>query len=609
MNRQKSGVTLPHFVFDGTGVSIRRYCTNIIESGLTMRKPSHVSYWINQTLPVQVALASALQQMSFLAVYLVVSPLLARTLKLDHDQSLQLISATLLASAIGSILQASGVLGVGARLFCPLQTTASTFATLFLAKSLGGFGAMFAAVAVAGLAQMLFAVLFQQFRSVFTVQVAGIAVMLMGLGLGFNGVKLVLESGETGQLSQRDGLLCFLTLGTMIFFNVWFNGYPRLISAFLGLAAGFLASGWSHAIPESDWLLLSETPLFYWPHPMNLGWRFDDRIISPGIVTGLFLALNGFGSLVAAQRFSDADWKRPDMAGVRRGLLAEGLTNVINSLLNGLPVTSSGGAVGLAAATGCVSRYLSYWLAGIMVLIAFMPRVIVFWEILPPAVMGGALLFLASFTTLAGMQVITSRLLDNRKILTVGIALVLGISYEPLRHLIQAAFPQTGHYLVFSGVGLGVLAAVISSALFRIRDHTRDRCRFAAVPASLEQVMAFLQIQGKRWGARSEVVHRAEYATGQAFEILLEHGLTAVSPGEMATVELETLFNEHTFTVVLYYPGPLLSLATHPPSHEQMLDSDDAVLLMAGYLLNRLADQVRVRRQGERSELRLVFND
>jgi hypothetical protein len=59
----------------------------------------------------------------------------------------------------------------------------------------------------------------------------------------------------------------------------------------------------------------------------------------------------------------------------------------------------------------------------------------------------------------------------------------------------------------------------------------------------------------------------------------------------------------------LDYSGTVLPLMTHPPSHEEMLRDEGAVLQMAGYLLHRLADQVRARHDGERCELRLIFND
>jgi len=573
-----------------------------------MRKPITILYGTDDKPPLQVSLILALQQMSFLGVYLVISPLFARELALDPNQSLQLVSATLLASGLGVLLQAAKVFGIGSGYFCPMQATSSTFAGLLLVKTHGGLSAVFGMVGVVGLAQMAFGWLFQRLRSVLTVQTAGLAVLLIGLGLGFYGIKMVLQI-ETGADWRQPALLCALTLGTMIIFNVWSSGYLRLFSAFLGLLAGFVGSCVMNLIPDDDWAVFHNAPLFYLPEPMHIGWSLDPQAVLPAIITGLFLALHGFGALVAAQRFNDSDWKRPDLQAVKQGIFAEGLTNVCNSLLNGLPVTSSGGAVSLAASTGCTSRHLAYWLAAIMVTIAFMPKAIVFWQILPLPVMGSALIFLATFTALSGLQVMASRLLDNRKTLALGIGLILGVSYEPILRPLHNTSPEALKTLMFSGVGLGVFTAVILSAIFQFRNHTREHRYFDALHSSLDDVIVFLEQQGKNWGARPEVVQRAEYATWQAFEILTDHGLLNQQGGNSDKIRLQTIFNEYTFTVILDYTGTVLPLMTHPPSHEEMLGNEDAVLQMAGYLLHRLADQVRTRHDGERCELRLLFND
>ena len=574
-----------------------------------MRKPEHIVYGTDEQPPLQILALLALQQLSFLGVYLVISPLLARQLGLNAEQSMQLISATLIASGLGVGLQTLRYYQIGSGYFCPLQATSSTFAGLALAKAHGGVGAVFGMVGIVGIAQIGFALLFQRLRSVFTVQVAGLAVLLIGLGLGSFGIKLVLEIDSTLMTATEQALLCLLTLGTMIMFNVWSSGYLRLFSAFLGLLVGFLASLYFGAIPQDAWHLLQDAPLFYLPKPMQLGWSITPQSILPAIATGLFLALHGFGALVAAQRFNDADWKRPDVNLIKQGLFAEGLTNVFNAFLNGLPLTSSGGAVSLAASTGCTSRYLAYALALLMVVMAFMPKAIVFWQLLPLPVMGSALIFLAAFTSLSGLQVIASRLLDNRKILALGIGLILGVSYERLQASPYLQSSETFQHLLFSGVSLGVFVAVVLSAVFQLRNHTRRRKSFDAQHSSIDDVIRFLELQGKSWGARYEVVHRAEYATWQAFEILTEHGLCDVTTANNDKIELETIFNEYTFTVILYYKGKALPISTHAPSHEAMLTDDDAVTQMAGYMLHRLADQVRSRHDGERCELRLLFND
>lgn len=48
------------------------------------------------------------------------------------------------------------------------------------------------------------------------------------------------------------------------------------------------------------------------------------------------------------------------MQGVSRGLVAEGLTNIAGSFINGVTQTPSGGAVGLTQASGITSRIVAF---------------------------------------------------------------------------------------------------------------------------------------------------------------------------------------------------------------------------------------------------------
>jgi NCS2 family nucleobase:cation symporter-2 len=346
------------------------------------------------------------------------------------------------------------------------------------------------------------------------------------------------------------------------------------------------------------------------PRLPAFGWRFDPGLIPPFIVVGLALSLHGFGALAAAQRFNDADWKRPDMNVVCRGIRAEGVANLFAALFNSLPLTSSGGAVGLAAATGCTSRIPAYWLGGTMILFAFIPKVIALWLLVPVPVIGASAIFLSAFTVLAGMQMIASRMLDNRKILAVGLALTFGLSHEPLRHFYDREVPASLHPISMSSVALGITVATLLSALFRIGARTRRRETFDAHHSSLDEVVEFLERQGRSWGARPGVVRRAEYATWQAFEILADHELAGRDESDATPIELETVFDEFTFTVIARYRGRAVAIDSRPPTHEEMIEDETAVLRMAGYLLRRLADRVQTwDDDAGRAELRLTFTD
>lgn len=566
-----------------------------------MRKPDNITYWINDKPPLHISVAMALQQLSFLSVYLVVSPYFARTLELDQQQSLQLISATLIASGFGVVLQTLRRFGIGSGLFCPLQATSSTSGAIVLAKASGGLGAVFGAVGIIGVSQILFSFIFHRFRSVFNIQVAGVAVLLIGLGLGHNGLVLILHPGD-GNLTMQEQWIAFLaTLGTMIIANVWFKGFVHLFSAFIGLATGLIACIAMADIPEETQTLIDHAAWFYLPKPSMGNWSLDYQLLPPVIMTGLFLALHGFGGLVAAQRFNNADWKRPEMDSVQRGIVAEGITNLMSSLLQGVPITSSGGAVSMAAATGCTSRYVAYWLGALSILLAFMPKFILFWTLLPDTLLGSAMVFLSCFTLMSGLQIITSRLLDNRKVLAIGLGVLLGISFEPHRTILLDNTPSWMEPFLLSGVSIGISVTLALTMLFRLGSSTRERRRFDACHTSQTVLSDFLEHQGKSWGAARELVQRSIYATWQVFELLTDYELFLRTTDGKEVVEVETISDEFKFCVVIRYEGMTVPLAVAPPTPEEMIENEIAVLQMAGYLIRQLADEVYTEFSSEKS--------
>lgn len=575
-----------------------------------MRKPDSIVFWLDDRPPWHVAFFVALQQISFLGVYLVISPLFAHAQHLDTSIYSRLMAATLIVSGIGVMLQAAGRAGVGSGYFCPLQVTSATFSVMTLASVAGGLELAFGMVGVLGFAQILFGELFRRARGVFSVEVAGVAVTLIGFGLGHVGLQLAIGFDTPRAMAEHDGLVAAVTLGTMILFNVWFSRHLRMFSAFLGLLVGFVVDWWLGGLTAQDIAQFERAALFGRPQLPALGWRFDPSLIPYFVVVGLALSLHGFGALAAAQRFNDADWKRPDVNSVCRGIRAEGLVNMIGAVFNALPVTSSGGAVGLAAATGCTSRLPAYWLGGMMIVCAFVPKVTALWLMIPVPVIGAAAIFLAAFTVLAGMQMIASRMLDNRKILAVGLGLICGLSHGALRSFYESNLPTFLQPITLSSVALGVAVATALSAVFRLGVRTRVREVFDASTATLEELCSVLDRQGRRWGARPEVVRRAEYATWQAFETLMDHQLVGREEGECRRIEVETAFDEFTFTVVAGYHGIALPIVQHPPTANEMIENESAVLRMAGFLLQRLADRVETRCDGHgRAELVLTFFD
>src|SRR3546814_11359858 len=95
-----------------------------------------------------------------------------------------------------------------------------------------------------------------------------------------------------------------------------------------------------------------------------------------------------------------------------------------------MPQSASGGAVGLAATSGSASRYLGYWVAAFLVITAFCSKLIILWLVVPGPVISALLLYLAAFLLMAGLKLVASRMLDDRRSLALGVGLIVGVSHR-----------------------------------------------------------------------------------------------------------------------------------------------------------------------------------
>lgn len=525
-----------------------------------MRRPDNIAFGVNDPLPPRLALGLALQQLAFLGALMVIPDIYARASGLpESDAFLNIASATLLVSALVIVLQVRALRYLGAGYYYPLQTTGAVLPGMYLVASLPGSGldAVFGMVWVVGLTQIGFSFVILRMRNVFTTEVSGVAVMLIGLGLGALGLQQMFGTSTYSQpLSGTSLLAGALALATMVGCNVWAKGLVKLLAPLTGLLVGMALS----LLPEQvqawqalPWLRLPQLPAF--------GWRFEAGAIVPYAVTGFALALTSMGTQTIVQRSADADWVRPHLRPLARGVRAEGVAHLFAALVNGLPLAASGGAVSLAAASGSASRYLGYWTAALLLLAALVPKLIGAWLLLPAPVMGALLLYLATFTTLSGLQLIASRMLDNRRVLAVGLGLVVGTGMSVIQPAIQKLWPALA-YVALSGLAAGVCVTVLMSSVFRLGIRQGTRKRFALASTTLDDITEFLESQGRLWGARHEPVRRAELVGWQVVEALTSHHLVA---GPLSEIEVETGFDEYIFTLIVRYRGGLLPLAKQPP--------------------------------------------
>jgi xanthine permease XanP len=118
------------------------------------------------------------------------------------------------------------------------------------------------------------------------------------------------------------------------------------------------------------------------------------------------------------------------MGSISGGILADACGVILSGSLGTMGQSTSSSNVGLAIASGAASRRVGFACGGLLVLLAFVPKLAEFYVIMPAAVMAALLLFTVSFMVLAGIQIMMSRLIDARKTFVISISLILGLSVD-----------------------------------------------------------------------------------------------------------------------------------------------------------------------------------
>jgi xanthine permease XanP len=387
-------------------------------------------------------------------------------------------------------------------------------------------------------------------------------------------------------VSQAEWWVAGITLVSMIVLNVWGKGTVRMLCALIGLAIGYVAAFATGLIDSQTFSALHATPWIGVPAVSSMSWSFDIALAAPFAIASIAAAMKAAGTITICQRMNDADWVRPDMTSVTRGVLADGAGSVIAGLAGSVGVNTSTPAVGLASATGVASRQVAYAAGAIFLLRSFLPMVTASLAVMPRPVIVAALLFAVSFIIINGMQVINSRLLDARRTLVIALSILAGVAVEVFP-TIAAVAPKGLAPIMGSSLVLSTLTALVLNLFFRIGVKKTVRLTLAGTEYESQRIEDFFQNESAKWGARPDVARRATFAVCQLVEVLVE------SFRRQGPIVIEASFDEFNFNVRVRYEGERLEFPERRPSDTQIRESEEGMRLLAGYMLRRNADRVR----------------
>lgn len=524
------------------------------------------------------------------------------------DRLHEMLSLGLVALAIGTLLQVRAGRHVGSGLLVPATFTAAYLGPCVDAMAAGGPSLVMGMLLFAGLFQIVLALALERLRPYLPPEIGGLAVLMIGFTLGLLGVRLImLSQGDATAvgLTGNPPWLGAVTLVAIVALGLWGRGRLRTYATLAGLFGAGVAAVLGGVVSPPDLLGEMLAGGIRVPVPSLRMPAFDVALAPEFAVSALVCSLRAIGDVVTAQRVEDADWVRPDLATVRGGVLADGAGTVVAGLL-GSPIglNTFSGSVGLAAAAGVTARRIGWAIAGWLFVIAVLPGASAMFLALPRPILGGVLLVSAAHIVLNGMLVVTSRMLDARRIQMIGLPMLFGLAYD----IVPEAFtvlPDWLQMVMRSSLMIAVFAALALNLLFRIGVGQTAAIALPADTLDGAALSDWVTLRGGAWGARPEVMHRVAHALTEIAEARDE--LMTAGGG----VRIELTFDEYRVDLRIDYDGRPLALAVATPLDQadlETVDLDGMGVRLRAALIRGLADRVDVRLSGPgRQQVRMRF--
>jgi NCS2 family nucleobase:cation symporter-2 len=567
-----------------------------------VKRPPNLTYAVDDEPPLLTNLLLGLQHVFLITISLIFPVVIVRSIGGTPQEAEFMVSMSMLAAGVGTVLHALNRRGIGSGYLCPSLCGPSFLSASLLAANVAGLHLLFGMTSVAGLFEVLLSRWIHRLRVLFPPEVTGLVVAMVGISVIPTALTNFMGRNATDAVTEMPELLvAFVTLGTMVGISVWSRGKLRLYSVLVGMTIGYLASIPLGILTVDHLALFAEAPLAAVPHLDYFGWSFDVPLLLPFMIAKTCSTLKTIGDITTCQKINDADWRRTDMMNVGQGILADGLSAVFGGLVGTMGQSTSSSNIGLSIGTGATSRRIAFAIGGILVFLAFLPKLAMVFVVMPEPVMGATLIYSVSFMIIAGFQIIMSRMLDARRTFLVGIPLIMGLSVDALPGLYDDV-PTILSPIFSSSLSLAAVLVVILNLIFRIGIAKRQRLVLKPGVDDADSIFNFMERQGAAWGARREVIYRAISATNELFEAV---GPTGLAEGD---IDVEVSFDELNLDVVARYRGEPPALPSTRPAEEELLREGPSATGLAGFMMTRYANSVRVDTKDGACRVRLHFD-
>ncbi|MDE2736444.1 MAG: hypothetical protein OXI72_18755, partial [Gemmatimonadota bacterium] len=530
------------------------------------RANANIRYELDERCPLPVAIGVGVQGIMIgLAPTVLIVAITALAAGQDESYLSWAVFAALIISGVNTALQAAKIGRLGGGHILIMGATPNFIAVSILAIEEGGTAMLASLIVLSSLFYLALAAWLPLLRRIITPVVSGTVLMLIAaliLPIAFDRLQ---EVPEGSSLAAGPCVAAVMVVAsTMLMLRgsrTW-----RPWSLLLGIAAGCVAAvpfglydferlstaSWV-GIPDSGFPGLDLTPSagFWGLLPMFL------------IVT-LVQVIKGIGDGVIVQQVSRRRPRTTDFRLIQGSTYANGVSVLLSGIAGTPPTTYySPSTVSLINLTGVSARSAGYAVGGLLVVLAFFPKITSVLLSIPSPVMGGFLVIALGVLFVEGIQTLVRAGLDPQKAIVVGLAFSIGLGMEH-RNVLADLLGSPWGELLGNGITVGTATALALTAFLELTS-SRRRLEVRLDIADLPRIDAFLQEIAAKMGWDAAATERLRSAGEETLSSLLQPDdaypageaprLIIVARPEGGTVEMEFLavFDEENLEDRLAY--------------------------------------------------------
>ncbi|MCY3816359.1 MAG: hypothetical protein OXG59_08725 [Gammaproteobacteria bacterium] len=469
-------------------------------------------------LPLTIGLGAQLAALNLAAVMLIPTVVMRAAGQPEAYVSWA-VGASVAICGLTTILQAFrfGRIGAGHML---LMGSSGAFVPVCVAALVQSGPAMLATLVVAAcLVPLALSWRLSLFQRVLTPSVCGVVVMLIPISvLPIVGDMLTVSAVEGRALPVV--LSAAATVTVTVGIALAATGSLRLWAPVIGVGAGsalavFFGLYDFGRVVQAGWV---DLPSAQWP---GLAFGPEFFTLLPGfLLAGVIASVRSISGAIAIQRVS---WRRSralDFRAVQGAVAVDGVASFLSGLAGTVPNTTYSVSVSLAELTGVAARVVGVVAGAVFVALMLFPKAFAAILAIPDSVIAAYMIILMATLFMVGVRMVLQDGMDYRKALIVGLALMVGVSFQ-----YGLVFPrQVSGFaggLFANGMNAGGVTAIALSLFVELTRPRKRRLDTVLDLSVLAEIRSFLGEFASHGGWGAEMVDRLEAVSEEAVLILL----------------------------------------------------------------------------------------